>query len=597
MFATSFFILDERIDSEVSPMSAVSAPPLNRPPASKASPANPPRRWIVGFWVDPLLILLTPLLATPAVFMLYSSWVGLKAETISLIVTAFFATGHHLPGLIRAYGDRDLFERFRWRFLLAPPLVFLAYFPLFSYHHDLYRLIILVWATWHGLMQLYGFVRIYDAKVGSVAPATANWDWLVCVCGFVTPQLFRPERLSSFLSHWYSVGGPSISPSALEAARWTCLAISAAVGVGFAANYLVQSFRGSRSNPLKLLMLASGIGMWWYATICVENLLVGVALFEICHDVQYLAIVWLYNCRRVSSDPQLSGFMRYVFRRGMVLLYLGLITAYGALAFAGPLVLDGTVSQIFYGVLFTSTILHYYYDGFIWKVRETTNQAGLGLNQQATPSKRRMIPSGDFAHVVKWGAVVVGLAMLFASDMLAPTLTKARKDELERMFAQSLVGNSVLPRSKEEQSWLYSRFEQAQSIAAAVPNDRNAQLRAAILSANFGRNDEAIARLEKLLKQYPTFIDADTTLGGIHYYRGNLEQASASFRSALAHAGTKDERALVNLRWGEAYLRRNDHAAAEAKFEEALRDDPDLATSIDALRSGVSAPATSPQRR
>jgi hypothetical protein len=28
--------------------------------------------------------------------------------------------GHHLPGMIRAYGDRALFERFKWRFILAP---------------------------------------------------------------------------------------------------------------------------------------------------------------------------------------------------------------------------------------------------------------------------------------------------------------------------------------------------------------------------------------------------------------------------------------------------------------------------------------------
>ncbi len=27
--------------------------------------------------------------------------------------------GHHLPGMIRAYGDRALFQRFRWRFYLG----------------------------------------------------------------------------------------------------------------------------------------------------------------------------------------------------------------------------------------------------------------------------------------------------------------------------------------------------------------------------------------------------------------------------------------------------------------------------------------------
>jgi len=28
--------------------------------------------------------------------------------------------GHHLPGMIRAYGDRALFQRFKYRFIFAP---------------------------------------------------------------------------------------------------------------------------------------------------------------------------------------------------------------------------------------------------------------------------------------------------------------------------------------------------------------------------------------------------------------------------------------------------------------------------------------------
>jgi hypothetical protein len=466
-------------------------------------------------------------------------------------------------------------------------LVFLAYFPLYRYHFDLYRLIILVWATWHALMQVYGFARIYDAKVGSVSPVTANWDWLVCLCGFLTPQFFGPERLSGILGYWYSIGGPPISASALEGARWTALAVSAAVGVGFATNCVVQARRGAKPNVLKLLMLASGIGVWWFAIMCVDNLLIGVALFDICHDIQYLAIVWLFNCRRVNSNPRLGGFIRFVFRRGMVLLYLGLITAYGALAFAGELVLDGTISRIFYGVLFTSTILHYYYDGFIWKVRETANQAGLGLNSVGARAKLR---TGAYAHALKWSPAIIGLALLFATDALSPSLTTYRKEELDRVFARSLLGNTMLPKSEEEKSWLYSRFEQAQSIADAVPDDRGSQLRAAALLANFGRNDEAIDRLEKMVQHDPEFSDAYAMLGGIHSYRGNLDRANSSFTSALARAKTKNERSRVNLKWGEAHLRRNEVALAQEKFDEALCDDPKLAGSIDRLLSAASAP-------
>ena len=567
-------------------MSAVSVPPAmpqNAPPVASSWAA---RRWIVSSWVDVVFIVLTPLLATPAILILYSSWVGVRAETISLIVAAFFATGHHLPGLLRAYGDRELFQRFRWRFLLAPPIVFLAYFPLYTYHFSLYRLIILVWATWHGLMQLYGFVRIYDAKVGSVAKSTVYWDWLLCLCAFVTPQLLRPDQFSSMLGHWYAAGGPWISTSLLTILRWTALGASVVVLIGFTLNFMLQWRVGPKPSLLKLIMLTSGIGIWWYAMLGVDNLLIGVALFDICHDVQYLAIVWLINCRRAGANADLGWFMKSIFRRGMVLLYLGLITAYGAIAFTGQLVLDGTIQRVFYGILFTSTILHYYYDGFIWKVRETTNQAGLGLNQNGS-GRSREIRSREFGHLLKCAPALWVLGLLFGTDLLDPGLTTSQKERLEKLYSDSLMGEPVLPSGEAERSWLYAHFERIQNIAQAIPDDSSAQLKAAIMLANFGRNDEATRRLEELLILHPNFCNAQLALGGILQRLGNSDQAAEYFLEALSNATTAEQRAMVNLNLGGVYLQQNDSAAADARFKAVLQDDPSLETTIRMYRQRI----------
>lgn len=567
-------------------MSVVPLHPPRQATTPNPSASDPPRPWILSSWLDQLLIISTPLLVIPAVFALYSP-LRVKAETISLVVTAFFALGHHLPGLIRAYGDRELFQRFQWRFVLAPPLIFLASIPMQRFHDDVFRLIISIWATWHGLMQLYGFVRIYDAKVGSTAPATANWDWLVCVCGFVTAQAFSPAKVSDLLGQWYSFGGGLIPPAVIEAGRWTCLVLFVGSVLGFGMNYLVQLRRGPRPNPIKLLLLVSGIGTWWFAVVFVENVILGVALFDICHDVQYLAIVWLFNCRRVSANPRIGRFIGYVFRRGMVLLYVGLIAAYGAIGLVPALVQDGTVILIFNGILGTSTILHYYYDGFIWKVREKSMQTGLGINPGAANVRSRPFVVGGGSHLLKWSPLLLGVGWIFATDVLEPSLTQTRKDELNRRYAQILTGQTALPDADEERSWLYSQFERAQITAASVPGDRTAQLRAAIMLANFGRNDEAVERLEKLLKQHPSFGDGFLALGGIHLYRGNLDAAAACFQSALSHSPTETERALANLKLGEVYLHKHDQASAEAKFTEALRDNPKLKKPIEALRNGI----------
>ncbi len=561
-------------------------PVQSRESASGTSPKFS-SRWIVNSWVDWLLIIFTPLIAIPSVLLLMNA--GVRSETISLVVTAFFATGHHLPGLIRAYGDTELFRRFRWRFLLAPPLVFLAYFPLYQYHFSLYRLMILSWATWHGLMQLYGFVRIYDSKAGSFSRMTAWWDWLVCLCGFVTPLFVSPQQFSMLLDYWYTSGGPDVSPSVVSSIRTFWLAFTAISLTGFLFNYLRQWQRGPKPSPVKLLMLFSGLGLWWYAILGIEEMIISIALFDICHDVQYLVIVWLFNCRRVSANQQLGGFMRFVFRRGMVAIYLALIFLYGGSALLGSSMLDGTMQRIFYGVLFTSTILHYYYDGFIWKVREPVNQVSLDLQKSGALSATRQRDVSGLVHFLKWSPVVACLSVLFLGDFLSPPLSTSQTDVLRQLYSQSLIGNPMLPKTEDEQSWLYQHFESLQKIAAAVPEDARLQVRVAMMMANFGQFDEALSRLQSIVREHPDFFEAWSTLGGVQLYLGQLDEAKASCEQALAKATRKDRRAEAYVRLGEIEAYRGDDAAAEKQFEHARATDASVGPQISDARRRIDA--------
>src|SRR5438046_4956315 len=86
-----------------------------------AQSLQPASRWILAPWQDLVLFVGPPLLIIPAFLAAQTRW---RVEELSLFVASFGAIGHHLPGMLRAYGDRALFQRFRWRFCLAP--VFLA---------------------------------------------------------------------------------------------------------------------------------------------------------------------------------------------------------------------------------------------------------------------------------------------------------------------------------------------------------------------------------------------------------------------------------------------------------------------------------------
>jgi tetratricopeptide (TPR) repeat protein len=329
-------------------------------------------------------------------------------------------------------------------------------------------------------------------------------------------------------------------------------------------------------------MLSSGIGFWWFSFVYLEFSGLSVTLFEIAHDVQYMAITWLYNCRRVTSNSDVDGFMRFVFRRGMVFLYLGLIVAYGAIGIVPSLVQDGTVFAFFNAFILISTILHYYYDGFIWKVREKSTQAGLGVGEETVSS--RAVQVGGLAHLLKWSPLILFIGWLFATDLTDSSLSPEAKGALRRSYEQQLSVSTVLPKGEDEQSWLYEEFDQAQKIAAAVPGDGNAQMRAAIMLANFGRKDEATELLEKLLTRRPSLADGHQMLGEIHLSRGNFDQAALCFQAAIAHARTKRERTNANLKLAEVYLNQKQFELAKAKTQEVLKDNPELKSSINDLR-------------
>ncbi len=137
-------------------------------PAVAASDTAKPSPWILNRWRDLLLFVGTPILLIPV---FAAAQARCSAQDIFLFVGAFGAMGHHLPGMIRAYGDRALFQRFRTRFIIAPVALLAVCIWSSFYNIQAVQLVALAWGIWHGMMQTYGFCRIYDAKSGGKAAA------------------------------------------------------------------------------------------------------------------------------------------------------------------------------------------------------------------------------------------------------------------------------------------------------------------------------------------------------------------------------------------------------------------------------------------
>src|SRR5437588_8150287 len=207
---------------------------FSRPQTVPAAPTAAPKKtlWILNSWRDLILYVGTPLFLLPMFLLAQARW---SAQDIYIFVAAFGAMGHHLPGMIRAYGDRALFRRFRWRFIFAP--IFLLSVCVAFYWWDLKGIILIVffWGVWHGMMQTYGFCRIYDAKTGSFATLTRRLDFATCAIWFAAAVLLSSQRMADTLETYYASGGPFIAPALLRGAQQLLFAAAIATLVQFLA--------------------------------------------------------------------------------------------------------------------------------------------------------------------------------------------------------------------------------------------------------------------------------------------------------------------------------------------------------------------------
>ncbi len=81
---------------------------------------------------------------------------------------------------------------------------------------------------------------------------------------------------------------------------------------------------------------------------------IGIALFEVFHDIQYLTIVWAFNSRLGDKGEGDGGFSQRLFQRAWkwIGLYVLLVAAYGAVGFFVPkLIANGSLHRTINGAL------------------------------------------------------------------------------------------------------------------------------------------------------------------------------------------------------------------------------------------------------
>lgn len=500
-------------------------------------------RWLIGPWQDMAFFIATPLAIIPAFHV--ASWL-LPLVFLKALVLSLSATGHHLPGFIRAYTDPVVFKKFRYRLVLVPALILLLTVVAAVYKLTFIFFLLIVWGTWHGIMQVHGFLRIYDAKAGIHSALTARLDFWMSLTWFIQIILWSSGKKMSILGTFYMAGGPLFPSGAVRAFETGWLALTIGVTILFIAS-TAYGFTQGRFNPLKLATMAASFAFWAYCMITVDNLIIGLLLWEIFHDLQYNAFVWSYNRSRVKRNLSHSRVERYLFhgQGTRIALYAACIILYGALGMVGHDLLNVYENRAAYGSFWSrlgtifacSALIHFYLDGFIWKVRDAKVMEDLGMRAQAeAPGARAW--GGGVATLKHWtfvGVVLTGSLALAASERFH--WTEAQKVDLSASLVEAIPRNG------------YAHFLHGTDLAAAGAREaaREAYHRAIALDTNFrflevlvaelslqlADTNGAIEAFEKARALDPLDTDINNALATLYMATGRADRAEPAFRALL----------------------------------------------------------------
>ncbi len=517
-------------------------------PAKAILARNP---WILGPVQDLLFFILPPLLILPLVWLLKQ---GFAPENIALYVLGIGGFGHHLPGFIRAYSDRELFRQFRHRFIVVPALLILIA-GLYSFLNlNALACITIAWGTWHGAMQINGFARIYDSKVGSFSPATAWLDWLMCLAWFGLAILQSPTKQFSLVTQFYISGGDLIPPAFFPLFRGFWNIGTAVITVLFLENARRQWKAGTPPSPLKILVMLSGFAFWWYCVASVSNLLLGVLMWEIFHDIQYNALVWRFQRNRVDAGHSVGAFERMLFLPGWkrIVVYSGLIVAYGLIGVftsfrdvntPEKILLGDGASQWLLRITLVSALLHFYYDGFIWRIRQAEIRQGLGLTTQKSgqpgaPTAPTIRLPKFTAHAWKWAFFLIPVAYLGWSQY------HQRAPQFE---------------------------DQVVNLSEAIPGSWLAHFLAGTYFKGQGQLDRAEAEYARTVQYNPDFTEGQLFYADMLYRKGDLFGAAEHYRMAVAR---EPENTEMRKNLGYLYLTLEQPVLAALQFQAALEMDP-----------------------
>ena len=320
-------------------------------------------------------------------------------------VNLWITIPHHFPTWFRTCGIAEDWERFKQRLVIGPLVIFAVVFAGLQIAPITLLLVIILWDSQHSIMQQHGFGRIYDFKAGSGSPRTPRFDLALHWILFGNMFLNAPLFVTMWLRELYRLNllVPVSAVRFIQLASWTVTVVYLGV---YLVHVVVSMQRGYPVNPIKYLFIAASYFLWYTAAWHTASIMVFGIAHRLMHGLQYDVMVLHYVKRKTRDTAASSRFwlMRQL-RAGNLLLFViaGLLYAlcfqlatlapldeigFGLFHFSDQYQaipehgIEAMPSWLGYhmfaeALISTVAVMHYYFDSFIWKVRDKHVQEGL----------------------------------------------------------------------------------------------------------------------------------------------------------------------------------------------------------------------------
>ena len=353
-------------------------------PASMAAATAQPARsgYIASPASDWFFLIAAPLVAVLA-WLPFAAIPALTFQTQDLRFRGSFMEGfiavviyaHLFLVFFRSHANPTIFRMHRFRFVAVPIVLFAAVYTS-TWALVVVGVIGVWWDVYHSALQTFGIGRIYDLRAGNDLDAGRRLDQLMNVLLYAGPILGGASlalHMQSF-SNFSEVGSAFFTsiPARAEAhSRELTLAVFA-IGIPFAIYYVAAYWRLAQRGYRVSLQKASLYGILAVVSIaCWGFNSFGEAFFvmNFFHALQYFFIVWHTEGTGLAER---TGFGRLPHGRYLMLaIFLMVGLGYGIWTTgAWPWPSLQPSRRGLAATLLTVSILHFWYDGFIWSVRK-----------------------------------------------------------------------------------------------------------------------------------------------------------------------------------------------------------------------------------